>query len=159
MTNMTLKEIGKVIITEEQMQIQIHEPYRQGLIALEDFSHLIALYWANESDETDYRNMVVLNQQVYRKGPEQMGIFATRSAYRPNPLLISTIEPISIDVKNGLIELPFIDAFDGTPVLDIKPYTPSVDRIDNYQSPDWCQHWPKNVETSGDFPWEKEFLF
>ena len=39
------------------------------------------------------------------------------------------------------------------------PYTPSLDRVEAPAVPDWCAHWPRAVETSGDFDWEKEFNF
>lgn len=47
-----------------------------------------------------------------------------------------------------------MDAEDGTPVIDIKPYTPSFDRVESPIVPDWCASWPKDVETSGDFGWK-----
>lgn len=52
-----------------------------------------------------------------------------------------------------------LDADDNTPVLDIKPYTPSLDRVESPGVPEWCRHWPKSIEESGDFPWEGEFNF
>lgn len=159
MTTMTLKEIGTIMVTDDRMYLQIKAPYRKGLVALQDFSHLVLLYWADQADEPDYRNFVFIDQQVYRHAPEQMGVFATRSAYRPNPILSSTVKPLKIDCQQGIIDLPYIDAFNGTPLLDIKPYTPSIDRVATYQSPDWCSHWPQTIESSGDFPWEEEFLF
>ena len=58
-----------------------------------------------------------------------------------------------------MIGLAYIDANDNTPLLDIKPYTPSMDRIESPTVPDWCSHWPKSLEESSDFPWENEFNF
>ena len=66
---------------------------------------------------------------------------------------------IQIDHENGLIRIAYIDADDGTPVLDLKPYTPSLDRVESPDVPDWCAHWPRSVEESGDFDWENEFNF
>jgi len=65
----------------------------------------------------------------------------------------------SIDIENGIISLDYFDAFTGTPVLDIKPYQPSVDKVENATVPAWCKHWPENYESSGDFDWGKEFNF
>jgi len=62
-------------------------------------------------------------------------------------------------VDNGVIGLAYIDADDQSPVLDIKPYTPSLDRAETPRVPEWCGHWPKNVESSSDFDWESEFNF
>ena len=55
--------------------------------------------------------------------------------------------------------LAYIDAENGTPVLDVKPYTPSLDRVERPDVPGWCAHWPKSAEASGDFDWEKVFNF
>lgn len=159
MTKMTLNQIGTVQIKDGQYQLIIDPSYRKGLTALKDFSHLVLFYWADQNDRPDYRQMVFLDQQLYRQGPTQMGVFATRSAYRPNPLLTSTVAPLFINEVEGIIDLPYLDALDGTPLLDIKPYTPSIDRVNCYKAPAWCQHWPQTIESAGDFPWEKEFLF
>jgi len=88
-----------------------------------------------------------------------MGVFATRTPMRPNPIGLTTVYVLSIDEEKGLIEVPFLDADNNTPMLDIKPYTPSFDRIENPEVPDWCSHWPKSSEDSGDFNWENEFNF
>ena len=52
-----------------------------------------------------------------------------------------------------------MDAFNGTPILDIKPYIPSVDKVNKVKTPTWSKHWPQSYEESGDFDWEKEFNF
>ncbi len=88
-----------------------------------------------------------------------MGTFATRSPRRPNPIALSCACVTYIDVEHGIVGLSYIDAHDQSPVLDIKPYTPSIDRVEVPQVPQWCSHWPSNVETSGDFNWEAEFNF
>ena len=64
-----------------------------------------------------------------------------------------------MDLKNGIIRIDYTDANDGTPVLDIKPYTPSMDRVESPRVPKWCGHWPKSREESADFAWENEFNF
>lgn len=88
-----------------------------------------------------------------------MGVFATRSPLRPNPLALTAVSVLDLDNQTGIIKIAYIDANDGTPVLDIKPYTPSLDRVENPQVPSWCDHWPKSVETSGAFNWAEEFNF
>jgi tRNA (Thr-GGU) A37 N-methylase len=59
----------------------------------------------------------------------------------------------------GEIAVPYIDTENGTPVVDIKPYHPSEDRIREAQVPAWCDHWPKWYEDSGSFDWEAEFNY
>lgn len=58
-----------------------------------------------------------------------------------------------------MIRVAFIDADDNTPVLDIKPYTPSFDRVETPGVPAWCSEWPKSTEASGSFDWEQVFNF
>lgn len=48
-------------------------------------------------------------------------------------------------------------AYEGSPVLDLKPYTPSLDRVEIPHVPDWCAHWPQSLEESASFDWAKEF--
>ena len=88
-----------------------------------------------------------------------MGVFALHSPERPNPVAISNVNIAGVDVTRGIVYLYYIDAFDGTEVIDLKPYVPSIDRIDKPVVPDWCSHWPKSYEESGDFDWEAEFNF
>ena len=57
------------------------------------------------------------------------------------------------------MRIAYIDAHDNTPILDLKPYTPSFDRLEALVVPDWCRHWPMSLEQSGEFNWENEFNF
>lgn len=97
--------------------------------------------------------------QPYKKAPSVMGIFSTRSPIRPNPIALTTVEVIHIDYLKGIIQIAYIDVNDGTPVLDMKPYTPSLDRVETPRVPNWCCHWPKSIDESADFNWENEFNF
>ena len=66
---------------------------------------------------------------------------------------------LEIDLDEGIIRVPYIDAEDGTPVIDLKPYQPCVDRIRDVSVPEWCDHWPKWYEDAAEFDWESEFTF
>ncbi len=72
---------------------------------------------------------------------------------------MTTVQIISIDHENGIIKIPYIDANDNSPVIDLKPYTPSIDRVENPSVPKWCSHWPKSVEKSGEFNWKMKLNF
>lgn len=88
-----------------------------------------------------------------------MGIFATRSPVRPNPIALTTSQIIYINYETGMIQVAYIDANNNSPVIDLKPYTPSFDRIENPIVPKWCSHWPKSSDESQNFNWENEFNF
>ena len=63
-----------------------------------------------------------------------------------------------MDFEKGIIYTPFIDAEDGTPVIDIKPYNKS-ERVRDCTVPDWCSHWPEWEEDALTYNWEDEFNF
>lgn len=158
MTTYHVTSIGMIKSTSEGFQIQIDHMYRAALQCLEDFSHINVIWWFHGLDNEEAKSILTVDQP-YKNGPEKMGIFATRSPARPNSIALTTVKILHIDQVNGTILIPYIDAIDGSPVLDIKPYTPSIDRVEHPLVPDWCSNWPKSYETSGDFDWESVFQF
>lgn len=79
-------------------------------------------------------------------------------------LLTGLKRSVELDYKELHYEVeiksvPSFDAEEATPLIDIKPYAPSVDRVTSPQVPAWCAHWPRDVETSGEFDWAAEFRF
>lgn len=158
MNNYQVYPIGKIQNNEEGSCIIIEPAYIPALQALEGFSHLNVLWWFSDFDSEEFRTTLQA-PQPYKNAPETMGIFATRSPIRPNPIALSTSGIISIDYENGVIRIDYTDANDGTPVLDLKPYTPSMDRVETPGVPSWCSQWPMSIETSGDFDWGDVFNF
>ena len=150
--------IGNISNTESGAFLELEPQYIPALQALDGFSHINVIWWFSGCDNKEARNCLEA-KQPYKKAPSKMGIFATRSPVRPNPIALSAVEIIKIDYQKGMIEIAYIDANDNTPILDIKPYTPSLDRIETPAVPEWCCHWPKSLEQSADFDWEKEFNF
>ncbi|MGD8781671.1 MAG: TrmO family methyltransferase [Ignavibacteria bacterium] len=157
-TKIDIKPIGVVKSKNGIFSIKLAEQYISALTNIDGFSHLTIIWWGHLTNKTETTNSLVLNKP-YKKGPEEIGIFATRSSEnRPNPILITNIYVQSIDFRKGIIYTPYIDAEDGTPVLDIKPYHKS-ERIQECQVPDWCKHWPEWYEEAATFDWENEFNF
>jgi tRNA-Thr(GGU) m(6)t(6)A37 methyltransferase TsaA len=120
---MRVKPIGRVVEAgNNTARIEIHERYAEALDGIEDFSHLIILYWFHERD--DRKNRKVL--KVRPRGSEKIvGVFASRSPSRPNPIGICVVEYEGRD--GNIIKVRGLDAIEGSPVLDIKPYQPSTD--------------------------------
>lgn len=158
MNEMKIYPIGKIVNKEGNICIRLDQRYAAGLTGLKGYSHVQVLWWADGCDNDRDRNTLV-EEKPYKHGPDKIGIFALRSPERPNPIAVSSTDIAYIDEENGIIGLYYIDAFDGTEVIDIKPYTPSLDRIENPEIPTWCSHWPKSYEESGSFDWESEFNF
>lgn len=155
--NYELKPIGKIIASNGNYSIQLKKEFIPGLKGIDGFSHLQITWWGSLVDRPELRK-ILLSDKPYKKGPEKIGVFATRSPVRPNPLLITTISVLRIDHEKGIIHIPWMDAENGTPVLDIKPYHLS-ERVRDCAVPQWCNHWPKWDEESAAFNWQNEFNF
>ncbi|MDO7785878.1 SAM-dependent methyltransferase [Desulforamulus aquiferis] len=158
MVQINLKSIGKVCVDDQGMRLILDKEYIPALTNLEDFSYINVLWWFSKCDNLESRSKLT-EKSPYKNSPGILGTFATRSPERPNPIALTTSYVTYIDSQNGIIGLAYIDADDGTPILDIKPYTPSLDRVENPSVPKWCLNWPRSVEESGDFDWTTVFSF
>lgn len=147
----------EIAVTVRQHGHQPRNACPQPLAHLNGFSHLQILWWAHLADGPQNRETLMV-EKLFKKGPDQPGIFATRAPARPNPIMISTIKVTGIDFETGIIQTPFIDADDGTPLLDIKPYFP-MERIRDLRVPAWCRHWPAWQEEAVTFNWPDEINF
>lgn len=134
--------------------ILINKEYRSGLVNLEEFSHLQILWWAHLCDSKKERSKLRIGK-LFKKGPEIMGTFSTRSPLRPNPIMLSIVKVIGLDIEKGLIQIPFIDAEDGSLVLDIKPYF-AMERVRDINVPEWCKNWPEWHEDAEKYDWRSE---
>lgn len=155
MAELQLNTIGRIESENGDMRIVLDKAYAPALTGMEGFSHIQVLWWFSACDNPADRSALT-ETKPYRTSPDVLGTFATRSPRRPNPIALDTVQITYIDRENAVIGLAWIEAFDGTPVLDIKPYTPSLDRVERPTVPNWCSHWPKCCEASGNFDWENE---
>lgn len=131
-----LRPIGQVRVTEGHTTIVLEKGYQPGLAGLEGFSHIHVLWWFDKNDTPEKRSIL----QVHPRGDQRnplTGVFACRAPVRPNLIGMSLCKIIAI--KENVIEIERIDAFDGTPVLDIKPYTPGQDSAPNAKVPAWAR--------------------
>lgn len=158
MSNFEIKSIGEVKADDQGTYLQIHEEYRAALTGLEGFSFIQVLWWAHHCDDQANRREVTV-EKPYKNAPDVLGLFATRSPARPNPLGLTPVAVFDVDINTGIIRIPFIDADTGSPVVDIKPYQSCIDRIKEVSYPNWCSHWPQWYEDSAHFNWEEEFTF
>jgi tRNA-Thr(GGU) m(6)t(6)A37 methyltransferase TsaA len=109
---------GRLSVAEST--IEIFPAYAEGLQDIEKNTHLIALYWFDRSDRS------LLKATPPGSGTEH-GVFATRSPERPNPLGFAVVDLLHRE-DNRLV-VRGLDAFDGTPLIDLKPYYPDLDCI------------------------------
>ncbi len=139
---MTLKAIG--IVSNEIKQpvrhgwsqviseIIIDSALTEALEGLEEFSHLIVLYWLHQLPKKQ------LSLKVHPMGRPELplvGRFATRSPSRPNPVGQATVRLLGR--RGNILKVKGLDAIDGTPVIDIKPYLPGYDSASDAKAPPW----------------------
>lgn len=120
------------LVPEALSRIIFTKPYRQreALRGLEGYSHLWLIWEFSESHREHWSATV---RPPRLKGNTRMGVFATRSPFRPNPLGLSVvkIETIELDTPEGpVITVSGADLLNGTPIMDIKPYLPHVDAVE-----------------------------
>ena len=158
MKDFTLHSIGTISIRNGETKLLLDPAYRPALTGLEGFGYLQILWWFDGCDNEASRTKLV-EHAPYQDGPALLGTFATRSPARPNPIALTCAYVTDIDYEAGVISLAYLDAHDGSPVLDIKPYTPSLDRVEDPIVPAWCRNWPMSTEESGEFDWASVFRF
>lgn len=116
-------------------QIVIRDGLVEGLNGIAGFSHLFVLFYLNQVTSEQRRVL-----KVHPRGRQDMpltGVFATRTMLRPNPIGLTLVELVKVD--GNVLTVKGLDAYDGTPVLDVKPYD-FWDMAENARVPDW---WKK----------------
>lgn len=111
-------------------QIVIDKKFATGLDGIEDYSHIIVVYWMDKEKECHLKH--------YPQGREDVpfvGIFSCRCPQRPNRIAFSTVKLLSR--KSNTLKVKGLDILDGTPIIDIKPYTPQYDKVGKAKVPDW----------------------
>lgn len=106
---------------EHTSELEIFQEYQEGLRDIEGFSHLIVIYYFHQSN----------GYSLITRTPWDIashGVFSTRSCYRPCPLGLSVARLIARD--GNVLKVKELDAIDGTPILDIKPYVSGFDQRD-----------------------------
>ena len=143
--DMTLKPIGTVRNEVRQPQkpgyewekvvsnLVINSDLTENLEGLEEFSHLIVLYWMHQADSKG-----PLPSKIHPRRNQKLplvGRFATRSPSRPNPIGKATVK--LIERQGNILKVQGLDAIDSTPLIDIKPYIPEYDSAKDARAPKW----------------------
>ena len=145
-----LKPIGHVVSPVEETvdekwgcvlsRVVLLPEYAGGLDGLDGFSHVIIVTYLNKAK---YEPAMHLKRRP--RGLESMplvGIFSQRAKDRPNPIGITAVRVVRVGTDH--LEVQGLDAINGTPVLDIKPYYPHYDKIENPQTPEWVAELMKD---------------
>lgn len=113
-------------------KIVINKQYTKGLDGIEDYSHVIIVYWMDREIECHLKH-----HPQGRSDIPYVGIFACRCPQRPNRIAISTVELVKR--SGSSITVKGLDIISGTPILDIKPYTPQYDKVKKSKVPKWVK--------------------
>ena len=113
-----ISPIGKVHNKKgKPVQLEIFDKYLDGLHRMDDCSHVTVLWWFHKNDTPEKRSILKVHPRGDKKNP-LTGVFATHSPVRPNLIAITTCKIIS--VKGCVVTIEGIDAFDDTPIIDLK---------------------------------------
>ncbi len=106
---------------EVESDLVLDEEYGPALQGLEAFSHLLVIFWMHEAPPPTG----LWRRPQGRADMPELGILAQRARHRPNPIGVTAVELVG--VRGNRVRVRGLDAIDGTPLLDIKPYFPAYD--------------------------------
>lgn len=121
-------------------RIFLKEHLKRGLEGLSEFSHLWVIYYLNKADRTDIK---AYPGPSFIEGLPEVGVFASRSQFRPNHIALRLVK--LLDIEDNILEVQGLDAIDGSPVLDIKPFVKGFDYPENPKTAEWYG-WCENGE-------------
>ena len=129
--------------TKKMISEVVIDPSLDGILdGIEEFSHILVLYWPHKIPEKE-RSL----RQVHPMGRKDIplkGIYATRSPARPNPVLVSVVR--LVERRANVLRVEGLEALDGSPVIDIKPFTGLYDAPKNATYPEWLKKFHAELE-------------
>ena len=120
------------------LKINGHPDFKFALKTLEQFSHIWVIFVFHSHGGNKWKPTI---RPPRLGGKEKVGVLSSRSPHRPNPIGLSVVELVKIDLdaKGGPeLHVNGVDLLDGTPILDIKPYIPYADSVPN-ANPGWAK--------------------
>jgi tRNA-Thr(GGU) m(6)t(6)A37 methyltransferase TsaA len=123
-------------------ELVIDPDMEELLEGVEDFSHIVVLYWPHlvPPERRDLRRV----HPMGRKDLPKRGIFATRSPARPNPVLLSTVR--LLERRGNVLRVEGLEAVDGSPLLDIKPFVQTYHEAANPVIPEWMRQIHRDLQ-------------
>jgi len=128
--------------------IEVLKEYSKGLEGIEEFSHLIIVAYLHKVSGEQRKVLKVRPRKWVRFGIDisdipEIGVFCTNSPHRPNPIAITIVKLLKRE--DNVLYVEGLDLFDGTPVIDIKPYTWSR-HIYDIKLPKWYENLMKRIK-------------
>ena len=137
--NITLEPVGRVERRDGKIFVEVEPAYTEALEGIEGFSRIWVIYWFHGNDTPEKRRTLKVHPR-YNPANPLTGVFATRSPDRPNLLGLSACRLVRRD--GNRLEVEGLDAWDGSPLLDIKPYLPQFDAFPQTTIPTWAAGKP-----------------
>jgi tRNA (adenine37-N6)-methyltransferase len=131
----SVHRIGRIQKKDGRTLIVLDKKYQDGLHGLDQWSHVQVIWWFDKNDTPEKRGVLQVHPRGNKDNP-LTGVFACRAPVRPNLIALSLCKIVS--VKDNVVDVDKIDAFDGTPVLDLKPYAPGQDSASDVKVPKWA---------------------
>jgi tRNA-Thr(GGU) m(6)t(6)A37 methyltransferase TsaA len=122
-----------------EARLRIFPEFCKGLKGIDGFSHLIVLYWIHLRDKEEERRTLQVFPRKHAVDVE-VGVFACRSPSRPNPIGLCVVELVKVDEYS--LTVRGLDALEGSPIIDIKPYIPRADSVPDARVPEWTSQGP-----------------
>ena len=122
------EEWGRVV-----SEIQLRPELADGLLGLEQFSHVMVLFLMHEARFDAVTQLT--RRPRDRTDMPLLGVFAQRARHRPNPIAATTVELKRVERSSLFVR--GLDAIEGTPVLDVKPHVPAFDAPAHPRLPEW----------------------
>jgi tRNA-Thr(GGU) m(6)t(6)A37 methyltransferase TsaA len=137
-----LRFIGVVEKADERgiATLRIFDDFRDGLEGLDAYSHIIILYWFHLRDTEKERSVLKVVPRRHPGAPK-VGVFTSRSPSRPNPIGLCVAE--LVELEGNVLSVKGLDALEGSPIIDIKPYNPRADAVPDAVVPPWALRGPK----------------
>jgi tRNA-Thr(GGU) m(6)t(6)A37 methyltransferase TsaA len=123
-------------------EVVVFPEWEELLDGIEGFSHVLVLYWPHLIKPGGRRFRKV--HPMGRKDLPRQGVFATCSPSRPNPILVSAVRLLGRE--GNVLRVKGLEAVDGSPVIDIKPYSPSYYGAENPLIPEWMERIHRELE-------------
>ena len=150
-TELSDEEIKNRMFRDFEAEIEILDEYAEGLEDIDGFSHLLVLYYLHKVTEKQRKLLKAKPRRLVQYGLNleelpSVGVFCLDSPHRPNPIGLSVVKLLWR--KGRIIRVEGLDAFNETPVLDVKPYSPRR-KVEKFKVPKWYENTIEKIKAKG----------
>ena len=150
-TELSDDEIKNKMFCGFEAEIEIFEKYSEGLEGIDDFSHLLVLFYLHKVTKEQRKLLKARPRRLVKFGLTLeelplLGVFCLDSPHRPNPIGLSVVKLLGR--KGRILRVEGLDAFNETPVIDLKPYSP-IRKVEKLKLPKWYEDTITKIKAKG----------